>query len=147
MTEAEAIEWLTGLYGDAPGEVGKIDGTEDDWGDLIVADLPHAVTGRALPDDFSDDARERFEERVGAAKSWPEALAIAREILSDGPPVIRVERSQLFHGRQALRPYGWLYKCTGPDARRFDNRSIVELRAVLRSRYGHAVFIIETWKG
>lgn len=40
----------------------------------------------------------------------------------------------------------WHYYAQGSDGGRFDNRSIVTLRAVLRRRYGRDVTLIETWK-
>lgn len=49
-------------------------------------------------------------------------------------------------GGRAARPIGWLYECTGPDGRRFNNRSIVTLRDVLKRRYGRDVRIVEPWK-
>jgi hypothetical protein len=41
----------------------------------------------------------------------------------------------------------WHHYATGPDGARFDNRSIVTLRQVLRRRYGASVKITESWKG
>lgn len=60
---------------------------------------------------------------------------------------IRITRESLFLGRQSLVSHGWLYTCQGPDGSRFDNRSIVTLRDVLRRKYGRDVVIIEPWKG
>lgn len=36
------VEWLVELYGDNPQEVGVVDGTEDDYGDLLV-DAAHVL--------------------------------------------------------------------------------------------------------
>lgn len=61
-------------------------------------------------------------------------------------PVIEVRRARLFNGTGTLVPFSWLYQCTGPDGRQFDNRSIVELRRILRLRYPDGITIKETWK-
>lgn len=40
----------------------------------------------------------------------------------------------------------WVYDCVGPDGTRFDNRSIVELRRVLKRHYGRDVVVVEPSK-
>lgn len=40
----------------------------------------------------------------------------------------------------------WSYEAFDEDGRRFDNRSVVDLRRRLREVYGSAVEIDETWK-
>jgi hypothetical protein len=59
---------------------------------------------------------------------------------------ITVRRQNHFRGNGRLRPFGWWYECDGPDGTHFTNTSIVELRSVLRRRYGRAVVIKEEWK-
>lgn len=63
----------------------------------------------------------------------------------DEQVVIEVRRTRLFNGHGKRVPFSWLYQCAGPDGRRFDNRSIVELRAVLRRNYSDVV-LTELWK-
>lgn len=58
-----------------------------------------------------------------------------------------IERSKLVNCQPGQRDPGWLYQTTGPDGTRFDNRSIVELRSVLRRKYGKTIKITEPWKG
>ena len=59
--------------------------------------------------------------------------------------LVTVKRSNVFAGYGRLRPFYWLYEATGPDGRAFDNRSLVNLRQVLRQRYGRDLEIVETW--
>jgi hypothetical protein len=42
------------------------------------------------------------------------------------------------------RPVSNYYECVGPDGRRFSNSSIVELRRVLKARYGGDVEVVVT---
>lgn len=62
-------------------------------------------------------------------------------------PEITITRMKLYPtpNRSWGKQWVWLYECTGPDGRRFDNRSIVTLREVLRRAYGK-VKIVEPWK-
>jgi hypothetical protein len=66
---------------------------------------------------------------------------------AQGAPEVTVNRSLLFNGTGCRVPYSWLYEVTGPDGRRFDNKSIGELRRVLRRRYGLNVQIRQNWEG
>ena len=59
---------------------------------------------------------------------------------------VTVTRSTLFLGYGSLRPFTWLYEAVAEDGTRFDNRSLVELRRVIKKRYGRDVRIVETWK-
>lgn len=56
---------------------------------------------------------------------------------------VTVTRTRLFNGVGRRVPFSWLYYATGPDGRRFDSRSIVEMRSVLKRRYGRDVVIVE----
>lgn len=96
---------------------------------------------------------------VGAGMNFVKADAQAKRAVNrrawelwraeNGSPkeiTIRIVRSPLTGGVPP-RPLGWLYECTGPDRRPFDNRSIVDLRDVLRRSYpGVAVRLVELWK-
>lgn len=79
-----AIEWLTGLYGENPAQVGTIDGTEDDFGDMISADLPYAILGDAKDsDEFDlDTCVDRLGDALDGVTSWSEALDITREVVA-----------------------------------------------------------------
>jgi hypothetical protein len=70
---------------------------------------------------------------------------------------ITINRSKLMRSRLATGPgpaWKWTYECQGPvymhelgeQSGRFTNDSIVELRRLLRSRYGRDVVIVEPWK-
>ncbi len=70
---------------------------------------------------------------------------------------IIVNRSKLMRSRLATGrgpAWKWTYECQGPAYRtafceqsgRFTNDSIVELRRVLKRRYGRDVVIVEPWK-
>jgi hypothetical protein len=69
---------------------------------------------------------------------------------------ITITRVKVYPSRPRPGPaWSWLYQATGPDTiqigdrtlpRQFDNRSIAELRRVLRRAYGPDVKIIEPWK-
>lgn len=66
---------------------------------------------------------------------------------SPDPPTITVSRTQVYPRPARRGPaWYWVYDCTGPDGRRFDNRSIGELRGVLKRFYGRNVVIVEPWK-
>ena len=67
------------------------------------------------------------------------------EIIRDAPEV-RITRERLVNAQPGRRDPGFIHYCTGPDGTRFDNRSIVTLRDVLRRKYGRGVRITETWK-
>jgi hypothetical protein len=79
-TRSDAIEWLTSLYGDDPSKVGTIDGTEDDFGDLISADLPFAILGEHTFDD--EDLIDRMTDALDGVERWSEALDVARTVLA-----------------------------------------------------------------
>lgn len=78
-TLEEVIAWLTDLYGDRPQDVGVEDGTEDDFGDLINADLPFAVLGY-VPDDYDTDLEDKFCHFEPS--TWEQAIMLAREVLA-----------------------------------------------------------------
>jgi hypothetical protein len=69
---------------------------------------------------------------------------------------ITITRTKLYPSRpRAGYAWNWLYEATGPDTikvgdrtlpRKFDNRSLVELRRVLRRVYGRDLRIVEPWK-
>jgi hypothetical protein len=59
--------------------------------------------------------------------------------------MIEVTRETRFHGHGRLRPFGYTYRCIGPNGTRFDNSNIITLRRILRQRYGKDVEIAETW--
>ena len=69
---------------------------------------------------------------------------------------IVVERRKIYPSRpRAGGAWSWLYEATGPDTvkvgsrvlpRRFDNRSIADLRRVLRRAYGSDVEIVERYR-
>ena len=61
----DTARFLEGIYGSDPSEVGAIDGTEDDFGDLI-GDCVTSLTGG---DDELDDAT--FERVQDAAQDTP----------------------------------------------------------------------------
>jgi hypothetical protein len=99
----------------------------------------------------------RIDERThGDGSPIPYARAelilawLGRNVLQAAPPVrtaaVTVERSKLSNAAPGGRNPGWLYETTGPDGVKFDNRSIVTLREVLRRRYGQDVAITEPWK-
>lgn len=60
-------------------------------------------------------------------------------------PSIVVTRQNYLISRTSSRPFCWLYSTSGPDGTYFENKSIVELRAVLKRHYPDAQ-IIEPWK-
>lgn len=65
-----------------------------------------------------------------------------------GHVTVTVTRSKLYPPVARRGPaWVWFYEAQGEDGRRFDNRSIVTLRRVLRKRYGRDVRIVETWGG
>ncbi len=80
-------------------------------------------------------------------RRWP--LPTSSLAADQAPAVteVTVNRSLLFNGPGCLVPYSWLYEVTGPDGRRFDNKSIGELRRVLRRSYGSNVQILQNWEG
>ena len=59
---------------------------------------------------------------------------------------VRVRRERIASRGHGFAWYWHYYVDAGPDGTRFDNRSIVELRRILRRQYGRDVQIIETWK-
>jgi hypothetical protein len=62
------------------------------------------------------------------------------------PSVITISRSRLYPCVARRGPaWVWYYEAIGLDGNRYDNRSIVELRRVLKRRYPNAS-IIEPWK-
>ena len=66
---------------------------------------------------------------------------------SGGSPSIKVTRTRIRHGaNRVATSVSWSYDATGPDGTKFDNSSIVTLRAVLRHHYGRDIKIIETWR-
>lgn len=81
-TLEDAIAWLTGIYGDDPSAVGMIDGTEDDFGDLVYADLPFVVLGRVPDDDY--DRCNTLEDRLVMwdNPTWAQVINLAQEVLS-----------------------------------------------------------------
>lgn len=62
-------------------------------------------------------------------------------------PEVVVNRSLLHNFTGSRVPASWLYEVTGPDGHQFDNRSITDLRAQLRRRYGKDVQITQNWEG
>lgn len=59
---------------------------------------------------------------------------------------VTITRQRLFNGHGARVPFSWLYDGRGSDGSRYDNRSIVELRSVLKRKYGRdGVRIIEAF--
>lgn len=73
-------------------------------------------------------------------KLWEALTAVAT-------PEVTVQRIKLANAAPGRRDPGWLYVAVGPDGARFDNRSIVTLREVLRRKYGKALRITEPWGG
>jgi len=59
---------------------------------------------------------------------------------------VTIRRTNVFAGYGRRSPFYWLYEATGPDGRKFDNRSLVALRQVLRQRYGRELQIVEDWR-
>lgn len=60
--------------------------------------------------------------------------------------VITINRVQIYPSVSRRGPaWTWVYDCIGPDGGRWDNDSIVTLRANLRRAYP-GVEIIEPWK-
>jgi hypothetical protein len=70
---------------------------------------------------------------------------------------IIIKRSKLMRARLVTGPgpaWKWTYECQGPtymtafgeQSGRFTNDSIVELRRILKRRYGRDVVIVEPWK-
>lgn len=59
------------------------------------------------------------------------------------PVEITVLKEDLSLGCGLRRPWVFLYTCTGPDGRRFDNRNIKTLRDVLRHHYGKVTIVID----
>jgi len=85
MTRREAeVARLTGLYGPDPSKVGRVDGTEDDLGDLVAADLPAAVftSDDPLDLDLETGDLDRLAEIVDRSSSWEEAIDHARPIVA-----------------------------------------------------------------
>lgn len=67
--------------------------------------------------------------------------------MSNSQNEVIISRWQLYPSRP--RPgyaWKWTFETTGPDGRLFTNDSIVELRRVLKKRYGRDVVIVEPWK-
>lgn len=79
-TRGDAVTWLTGLYGPHFDLIGIQDGTEDDYGDMLSADLPFAILGEHI--DPTDEDIDVLSDRLDDANTWSEALDIAREVLS-----------------------------------------------------------------
>lgn len=60
--------------------------------------------------------------------------------------MIRVNRTKIYPSVSRRGPaWKWVYDCTGPDGRRWDGDSIVDLRVRLRRAYP-GVAIVEPWK-
>lgn len=78
-TLEEVINWLTDLYGDRPLDVGVENGTEDDFGDLMNADLPFAVLGR-VPDEYDSELEDKFS--AYEPSTWEQAITLACEVLA-----------------------------------------------------------------
>jgi len=86
-------------------------------------------------------AAKRVRGGVFAAAVLTPLLAFA-----DMPAYAPVTSERLVNAQPGRRDPGFIHYCTGPDGTRFDNRSIVTLRDVLRRKYGRGVRITETWK-
>lgn len=75
-------EWLTGLYGDSPRDVPA----GDDFGDLVVADLPYACGVSSSVFDVCDgDDRMDYEIAVGDAATWDDAAAALMAFVARTP--------------------------------------------------------------
>lgn len=61
-------------------------------------------------------------------------------------PEVRVTRYHITNCQPGQRDQGYVYQTTGPDGSKWDNKSIVTLRDLLRRRYGRDLKITETWK-
>ncbi len=59
---------------------------------------------------------------------------------------VKVTRYHITNAQPGQRDQGYVYQTTGPDESRWDNKSIVTLRDLLRRRYGRDLKITETWK-
>ena len=66
--------------------------------------------------------------------------------MSTTAPEVTVRRWRVYPSVARRGPaWKWVYDCTGPDGRQFDNDSIVTLRSVLRRHYP-GVIVVEPWK-
>lgn len=79
MDQPEIIEWLTSLYGVNPQDVGKEDGTEDDFGDLMT-DIAFALAyeNDDVPNDLIQAITDSRAETMAAliAELAPQFVAI-----------------------------------------------------------------------
>ena len=49
-----------------------------------------------------------------------------------------ITKKRMLVSRQSLRPFTSLYEATGPDGTKFTNTSLVEIKRVMKRRYGRS---------
>lgn len=87
-----------------------------------------------------------ISKQPAVATNDPLAVAYGLRVVPDQPVPITISRT-LLRGRPGSGfPGSWLYEATGPGGKKFDNRSVVELRRVLRKCYANTE-LRQGWEG
>lgn len=82
---ADAVRYLKTIYGEDPSEVGVIDGTEDDYGDLLCE--AYRLLGGGDDPDFDDDRWQEFQTVAQAsyATAWGDWLLELAPVVAPPP--------------------------------------------------------------